>query len=252
MRVLVASSNPHKLEEIAAVFADERAAAADALDKLSCVTSASGHEALPGLELVTLNDLGLSIDEPQEDQPTFEGNALLKARYYANASQLPTIADDSGLEVDALDGQPGVRSARYAGVTQGGRAVIDPANNQLLRDNIKGTPTEKRTARFVCAMAMAMPAPTHEAANETSADSSTASTTHASPAIVVRGEVPGQIIADDITPAGEHGFGYDPLFFLPQLNKTMAQLLPQEKNALSHRGHAARLLWEKLPDFLTS
>lgn len=240
MRVLVASSNPHKLEEIAAVFTDERAAAAKSLDTLACLTGAGEHEKLPELELVTLKTLGLVVDEPEEDQLTFEGNALLKARYYADASGLPTIADDSGLEVDALDGQPGVRSARYANVTQGGRGVIDPANNLLLRKNLKGIPDEKRTARFVCAMAMALPASADVAKDEQGQ----------TPAIVVRGEVPGRIIGDDVTPAGEHGFGYDPLFFLPELNKTMSQLEPAEKNALSHRGRASRLLWDKLPDFL--
>lgn len=248
MRVLVASSNPHKLEEIDAVFTQERAATADALDKLACLTGAGEHEQLPVLELVTLKTIGLSIEEPQEDQPTFEGNALLKARYYANASGLPTVADDSGLEVDALNDAPGVHSARYAGVTQGGRDVIDPANNQLLRDNLKGTPADKRTARFVCAMALAMP----DANNSNNDKHDTDSTHEASPAIVVRGEVNGQIIADDACPAGEHGFGYDPLFWLVQFNKTMAQLAPEQKNALSHRGQAARLLWKKLPDFLAA
>lgn len=238
MRVLVASSNPHKLLEIDAVFADERAATADALDKLACLTGAGEHEPLPVLELVTLKTLGLELEEPEEDQLTFEGNALLKARYYAKATGLPTIADDSGLEVDALQGEPGVRSARYAGVTQGGRGVIDPANNQLLRKNLQGVPQTNRTARFVCAMALALP--------------SEIDTEVESPAVVVRGEVVGQIIGDDAAPAGEHGFGYDPLFWLPQFNKTMAELAPAEKNALSHRGQAARLLWEKLPDFLAT
>lgn len=241
MRVLIASSNPHKLEEIDAVFTQARTAAADALDKLTCLTGAGEHESLPMLELVTLKTIGLSIEEPEEDQPTFEGNALLKARYYANASGLPTIADDSGLEVDALDGAPGVRSARYAGVTQGGRSVIDPANNQLLRANLKDTPADKLAARFVCAMALAMPCANdkHDAQEK-------------SAAIVVRGEVNGQIIDDAASPAGEHGFGYDPLFWLPQFNKTMAELAPAQKNALSHRGQAARLLWKKLPAFLAT
>ncbi len=233
MRVLVASSNPHKLEEIAAVFAQQRQAATDALDKLALLTDGSQHPStLPDLELVTLTQAGLSIPEPEEDQPTFEGNAILKARYYANASGLPTIADDSGLEVDILQQQPGVRSARYAGVT-GPRSVVDSANNQLLLQNLQGTPAEARTARFVCAMALALP-------GSTSADD----------AIVVRGEVPGRIIGDGESPRGQHGFGYDPLFYLPELGKTMAELLPEEKNALSHRGRASRLLWEKLPKIL--
>lgn len=235
MRVLVASSNPHKLEEIAAVFETQRQQATQALDKLAAMTGAGGHENLPALELVTLASLGMTIEEPEEDQPTFEGNAILKARYYAKAAGLPTIADDSGLEVDALDSQPGVRSARYAGVTAGGRGVIDPANNKLLRENLRGTPDEARGARFVCAMALALPGVTQENDGDV---------------IVVRGEVPGRIIGDNESPRGQHGFGYDPLFFLPELGKTMAELEPDQKNALSHRGRAARLLWEKLPGFI--
>ena len=235
MRVLVASSNPHKLEEIAAVFEQQRQQASQSLDKLAALTGAGEHEHLPELELVTLGSLGLTIEEPEEDQPTFEGNAILKARYYARATGLPTIADDSGLEVDALQNQPGVRSARYAGVTQGGRAVIDPANNQLLLANLKGTPVDARQARFVCAMALALP----EASQENDGD-----------VVVVRGEVHGRIISGDESPRGQHGFGYDPLFFLPDLGKTMAELQPEQKNALSHRGSAARLLWQKLPGFI--
>jgi XTP/dITP diphosphohydrolase len=232
MRVLVASSNPHKLEEIAAVFEEQRRAASKAVDQLSLMTDALAHPTLPELELITLTQAGLSIPEPEEDQPTFEGNAILKARYYAKASGLPTIADDSGLEVDILNQQPGVLSARYAGVS-GPRNVVDPANNKLLMENLKGIPAEGRTARFVCAMALAKP----EASIED--------------AVVVRGEVPGRIIGDGESPRGQHGFGYDPLFYLPDMGKTMAELLPEEKNALSHRGRASRLLWEKLPAILT-
>lgn len=231
VRVLVASSNPHKLEEIAAVFAMEREAAAKDLQAAALLTDGGPHVLQPVLELVTLAQAGVSVPEPAEDQPTFEGNAVLKARYYAKASGLPTIADDSGLEVDALNGSPGVLSARYANAT-GPRSVVDPANNELLLKNLRGMPVEKRSARFVCAMAFVLP----EAEEQD--------------AIVVRGEVPGRIIGEDELPRGQHGFGYDPLFFLPELDKTMAQLLPEEKNALSHRGRASRLLWEKLPEKL--
>jgi XTP/dITP diphosphohydrolase len=108
---------------------------------------------------------------------------------------------------------------------------VDSANNALLLKNLRDIPAEKRTARFVCAMALALPDVTED-----------------QHMIVVRGAAEGRIISDEESPRGENGFGYDPLFFLPDLNKTMAELAPAEKNALSHRGQAARLLWKKLPD----
>lgn len=210
MLILIATSNPHKIEEIR--------------DTLAALPS-------PVLaEFVDLKHVGKVIPEPDEDQPTFEGNAALKARYYAAAAGLPCIADDSGLEVDALGGEPGVISARYAGVT-GPRSLVDPANNRLMMKKLGDTPTEKRTARFVCAMALCKPG--HD------------------PMAIVRGTVEGRILTRaeagaDCLGRGSNGFGYDPLFFIAQLGKTTAELSPAEKNAISHRGHATRLMAEHL------
>lgn len=204
MQILLATSNPHKLDEIEAVF------------------NTCGDI---GVQWVTLASLDQAIEEPIEDQPTFEGNAQLKACYYAKAAGMHCLADDSGLEVDALGGAPGVISARYAGVT-GGREVADPANNQKLLAALQGIPPEKRTARFVCAMVLA------NAEGQVIAS--------------VRGKMDGRIIADGETQRGEHGFGYDPLFYLPDIGQTSAELVPEHKNAVSHRGAATRLMWMKL------
>lgn len=208
MKLLVATSNPHKIEEIMAVVQE---------------TGAS-------IELQSLKDAGVDIPEPLEDRPDFEGNALLKAEYYAGHARLPCIADDSGLEVDALGGAPGVISARYSGVT-GARGVVDPANNRKLMDELGNRPAGERRARFVCAMALAWPGQRHEP-------------------IIVRGTFEGRIItpdqADDPGKAylgrGENGFGYDPLFWLEERGGTSAELSPTEKNAISHRGDATRKL----------
>lgn len=213
MNVLVATTNPHKLEEICAIIPDDLA------HLLSLADLPAGHQ----------------IPEPVEDQPTFEGNAALKACYYAKQTGQITLADDSGLEVDALGGAPGVRSARYSG-EKGPRAQVDLANNRLLLESLRGTPPSERTARFVCAMALCLPG-------------------EGKPRILVRGIVEGYIItqdqaADPTHPQrgiGEHGFGYDPLFFLPDRHCTSAQLRPDEKNAISHRGRAVRQIASRLP-----
>ena len=126
MQILIATSNPHKLDEIRAI--------------------AGEHPAI-ALTFVGLSDIGLDIPEPVEDQPTFEGNAKLKAAYYAEHSGLVCLADDSGLEVDALGGEPGVLSARYSGVV-GNREVVDPANNRKLMVSLGATPADQRAARF--------------------------------------------------------------------------------------------------------
>lgn len=213
MQILLATTNPHKLGEITAVIDDRR---------------------IRFRLLLDVDPDGL-IEEPVEDQPTFEGNALLKARHYAGRSGLPCLADDSGLEVDALGGAPGVYSARYSGA-RGGRDVVDPANNRQLLDALGDLPPEARTARFVCVLALVMP------------DSD-------DPPQVARGEVSGRILlpaecADPTRPErgrGGHGFGYDPLFELPGDHprfprQTTAELTPGQKNSLSHRGAAARVL----------
>lgn len=216
MKILLATSNPHKVEEIRAVFDELR----------------HGHG--PRVELAGLESLGRKIAEPHEDQPTFEGNAFLKARYYARETGLACMADDSGLEVDALGGEPGVRSARYAGI-EGPRNVVDPANNRLLLEELRDVPAGERTARFVCAMALCTPE-------------------RAAPLAIVRGTVEGEILLPEETadPAnafrgrGTNGFGYDPLFYIPEFDKTTAELTQAEKNQISHRGKASRLMWEEL------
>jgi XTP/dITP diphosphohydrolase len=212
MKLLIATSNPHKIEEILAVARD---AGAD-------------------LELVSLKDAGVDVPEPEEDQDTFAGNALLKARYYADAAGLPCVAEDSGLAVDALGGSPGVISARYAGAA-GGREVVDPANNRKLLAELGDTPAEARTARFVCAMALVWPGGEYEP-------------------VAVRGTFEGRIItpdqADDPSQPhlgrGRNGFGYDPLFWLDGRGCTSAELSPADKNAISHRGDATRKLLQAL------
>ena len=238
MKILLATSNPHKLEEIQAVITD------------------------PSLQIVTLKDIGLDIEEPVEDQPTFEGNAQLKAKYYAKASGLPCFADDSGLEVDALNGAPGVYSARYAGVT-GSRDVVDPANNQKLLAELGDLPIQKRSARFVCAMAFC-PAPGSPESEQTKLKgsdpvflknkASIKGVRNRFQPIVVRGTVEGRILGpgdegyaiDNPAGIGENGFGYDPLFFVPKLGKTTAQISADHKNQISHRGDASRKMWEQL------
>lgn len=201
--IVVATTNPHKVEEILAVF------------------RASGVE---GVTLRTLRDIdgAKALPEPVEDAPTFEGNARLKALYYANALGRACLADDSGLEVDALGGAPGIYSARYAGVGAT-REERDNANNAKLLEALRGVAPQKRTARFVCAACLADP---RGVLFET------------------RGEFPG-VIGD--SPRGSNGFGYDPLLVLED-GRTSAELTPDEKNARSHRGEAMRALAQWLRD----
>jgi XTP/dITP diphosphohydrolase len=147
------------------------------------------------------------------------------------------LADDSGLVVDALGGEPGVRSARFAGV-EGRRNDVDSANNRLLLDRLGNTPVDKRTARFVCAMVLFAPATTGRSTNVP---------------IVVQGTIEGYILTleeagDDARGRGRNGFGYDPLFLVPSLGRTTAELDPPDKNRISHRGNAARLMWKRLRD----
>lgn len=184
-RLVVATGNADKLAEIRALL--------DHLD----------------VEVVAMSDLG--VPSPPEDGDTFEANALIKARACVAATGLPAVADDSGLEVDALGGEPGVYSARYAG-----EDADDAANNAKLVAALDGVPADRRTARFVSAVAIV------------TADGRE----H-----VVRGTMEGRILEQ---PAGEHGFGYDPYFVSDAAGdgRTNAQLSPDEKNALSHRGAA--------------
>lgn len=157
------------------------------------------------------------IEEIVEDGQTFEENALIKARAIAKQFNQVVIADDSGLEVDALDGRPGVYSARYAGEGRN-----DQANIEKVLSELKGVPTQNRSARFVCALALVTPEGEE---------------------VVVRGTCEGQILSECV---GSEGFGYDPIFYLPQLGKTMAQIPKSQKNVLSHRAEA----FKKLQDIL--
>lgn len=159
--------------------------------------------------LVGPGELGIKADVEETGQ-SFEENAILKATTLCAASGLPTLADDSGLEVDALNGEPGVKSHRYAGDN-----ADDAQRNKFLLKKLKRVPEGYRTARFRCVIAIAMPGGQVE---------------------IFNGECGGEITA---APKGEHGFGYDPIFYIPELNRTMAELPPEIKNQLSHRARAA-------------
>lgn len=162
------------------------------------------------LELVTPDDIGIEM-AVEEDRAGYEENARLKATAYARASGLMTLADDSGVEVDALGGEPGVRSARAAGEN-----ARDEDRIRHLLQRLKNVPWERRTARFRCVVAVATPQGEVE---------------------LCQGECHGVIAFE---PRGECGFGYDPVFYLPELGKTMAELPLEIKNQVSHRGRAGR------------
>lgn len=165
------------------------------------------------IELVSLKDVGFT-GEIVEDGETFEENALIKARAASEFSGLPAIADDSGLIVNALNGEPGVYSARYAG-----EPCDDQKNNEKLLENLKGI--GERSAAFVCVIAFVVPE-----GQPLSGDP-----------IIGLGYCPGEIL---FNPRGNGGFGYDPLFWVDSLGKTFAEMSADEKNALSHRGAAIR------------
>lgn len=194
MKLVLASKNAHKLVEMR-----------DILSQL-------------GVEVVLESEVGVDVDV-EETGATFEENAFLKARAVMEASGLPAIADDSGLCVDALNGAPGVYSARY-----GGEGLDDTGRYWLLLENMKGQ--MPRTAKFVSVITCCFP----------NGDVLTA-----------RGECPGTIA---FAPQGEGGFGYDPVFFVPPLKKTFAQLTAEEKNAISHRGKALEVFQVKLEAYL--
>jgi XTP/dITP diphosphohydrolase len=159
-------------------------------------------------EIVTLSDKGITT-AVEEDGLTYEENAALKATVFAKESGLLTLADDSGLEVDALKGEPGILSARYAGEN-----ASEADRNNFLLAKLKGIPGTKRSARFVCVIGVADPA---------------------GKVTLYKGECHGFITT---APKGEYGHGYDPVFYLPELGKTMAELTMEEKNKVSHRGRA--------------
>ena len=178
-RIIFATGNEAKMKEIRMILADL------------------------GMPILSMKEAGINVDVV-EDGTTFEENAL---------ENCIVLADDSGLEIDYLNKEPGIYSARYAGVD-----TSYDIKNQLLLDRLAGVPDEKRTARFVCAIAAAFPDGTTE---------------------VVRGTIEG-IIGHEII--GENGFGYDPIFYLPQYGLTTAQISPELKNDLSHRGNALRAM----------
>lgn len=195
MKIVVASNNKGKLVE---------------LQRLTHVE---------GLEFITLREAGMSDDyDVEETGVTFAENAILKATESARATGLHAIADDSGIEVDALGGEPGVYTKRYAGENKTDAERID-----FLLDKLKDVPAEKRTARFVAALALAAP-------DGTILDLQT-------------GYCPGRIA---FAPRGSNGFGYDPIFIVGEGNHTMAELGNEEKDAVSHRGNSVRLLRPKL------
>ena len=196
MELILASRNKKKIREVEAILATH----------------------FPGIRILSLDDIGFEGDI-EEDGTTFEENALIKARtaMAASGNRIAAIADDSGLAVDALNGDPGVYSARYAG----GHGD-DAANNALLLKNLAHLPLEQRTARFVCCIALVYPDGRE---------------------MTVRGETEGLIIDDA---RGDGGFGYDPYFYYQPFGKTFSELTAEEKNAISHRGKAIAKLADKL------
>ena len=194
MKYVLATHNPGKLKEMGAILARF------------------------GVEVVSPKDLGLTVDV-EETGTTFAENAMLKAKAICAAAQLPAIADDSGLCVDALNGGPGVYSARY-----GGEGLDDRGRYMLLLNNMRGQTT--RAAHFACAIACAFP----------NGDTLTA-----------EGRCDGTIA---FAPMGEGGFGYDPVFFVPEKAKTFGQLTAEEKSAISHRGRALESFVGKLETYL--
>lgn len=174
------------------------------------------------LDIKTNADLD-NPPHPVESGHTFEANAKIKAHELANFSGLPTIADDSGLMVDKLNGAPGVRSARFAG-----EAHNDAHNNAKLLAELGGVPLKERTAKFNTTIVISMPG-------------------HFDKDLVVSGQCAGEILPG---PRGDDGFGYDPLFYVPEKKKTFAEMTTDEKNEISHRGRAIKKLLEKLPAWL--
>lgn len=202
MELVVATRSAHKMREIRRILAD-----------------------VPDLVVLDLDQVGVTYDpveEHLEPHDTFEANARSKAEYFHARTGKPTVADDSGLAVDALDGAPGVRSKRFAPDTGLGGQARDDANNRHLVSRLTGVPENRRTARYVCVAVMV-------------ADDR--------PEIVTRGEAEGRIVDEA---RGDGGFGYDPHFLDPELGRTFAEISEAEKNARSHRGRAFRALAERL------
>ena len=195
MKVVLASKNKHKLVEISEITKKF------------------------GIELVLQSDLGIDIDV-EETGTTFEEKSFIKAEAVMKATGLPALADDSGIAVDALNGEPGVYSARY-GFDD---TLDDWGRRELLLKNTEHVPDGQRQAQFVCVITMVTPA---------------------GQVIQARGEIHGELTRE---PRGENGFGYDPIFYYPPFGKTTAELAPEEKNAVSHRGNALRVFYDKMKE----
>ena len=195
MKVVLASKNKHKLVEISKIT-----------EKF-------------GFELVLQSELGVDIDV-EETGSTFEENSLLKAEAVMKATGLPALADDSGIAVDALNGEPGIYSARY-GFDE---TLDDWGRLELLLKNTEHVPDGQRQAKFVCVISFVTPD---------------------GKVIQARGEIHGELTRE---PAGENGFGYDPIFYYPPLGKTTAELSSEEKNQVSHRANALKLFYEKMKE----
>ena len=195
MKVVLASKNKHKLEEISKIT--------EQFD----------------MELVLESELGVDIDV-EETGSTFEENSFLKAEAVMKATGLPALADDSGIAVDALNGEPGIYSARY-GFDE---SLDDRGRLELLLKNTENVPDDQRQAKFVCVITLVTPE---------------------GQTIQARGEVHGMLLR---APAGENGFGYDPIFYYPPFGKSLAQVSPEEKNRVSHRANALKVFYEKLKE----
>lgn len=191
-RLIFATGNADKMKEIRMILADA------------------------GYEILSMKEAGIDVDIV-EDGSTFEENAIIKAKAISKIAGCVVLADDSGLEVDAMGGAPGIYSARFEGVD-----TPYSVKNKIIMDRLEGLPEEERTARFVCAIAAAWPD---------------------GRVITKRGIIEGRIAHK---PAGDNGFGYDPIFFVPEYGKTTAELDPEEKNKISHRGKALRMIKEVL------
>lgn len=199
-----------------------------------------------GVAIVGLDDLGLTLTEPEETGTTFTDNARIKALGYAAQTRRLCLADDSGLVVDALGGEPGVLSARYSQDEFAGdlpRAERDRLNNLKLMQRLGDLPLGQRTARFVCAMCLAGPASLSTPSPNRRNDKVLAESS---------GTFEGAIGLPGDVPRGQNGFGYDPLFLVgPNLARTSAELSSDEKHALSHRGIAARAIAQRLATLIT-
>ncbi len=211
MNILIATNNPGKFREIIAVLSNGDAAQ---------------H---PPINWISLADLASPIEEPREDGETFLANATLKATHYSRKSGMWALADDSGLEVDALSGEPGVHSAYYdRAAAHLPRSERDQANNARLVASLRKVPLEQRAARYHCVLVLA--------------DGDRVLAT-------ADGVFEGRMID---TPRGGGGFGYDPYFLVPERNQTVAELPAEEKNRISHRGLALREMRAKLRDLLVN